>query len=72
MKKSAGYFRKNNSQLDPPWTQGCRIGNTNGLTLVVYMRNYNARSGFYNNNTLPLDTTTLIVKSSITGEVLTG
>ena len=50
VKESAGYFRKNNSQLDPPWTQGCRIGNTNGLTLVVYMINYNARSGFYNNN----------------------
>lgn len=68
---NGGYFRNNNSELDPPWTQGIVLGNTNGLTLVVYRNAYSSTGGFYSPIGL-LSTTTIIVRDSVSGEILTG
>ncbi len=58
---SGGYFRNDFSY---------RIGNTNGLTLVVYRDAYDAKGGFINGSVDP--GTTIIQYHYQTGELLTA
>ena len=68
--RAEGYFRTNNAELDPPWTDDTKIGNTHGLTIIAYLSGeYSPTAGFLGS---AMANTTIIVRDSLTGDVMTA